>query len=230
MEGLTDLILACAAFVGSHFAMSHPLRAGMVRRLGEKGFQGIYSLVSFATLAWVAYAYHSAAKGAPLWPPAEGPWIAATVLMWVASVLLVGSFAKNPALPDPNAARNLYRPIQGVFAITRHPMMWGFALWGVAHIIAMPTPAQIVLAGAIILLALVGAKGQDAKKELLMGEGWKAWEARTSFWPLALQLTGRLNWGAAIPSLRVLLIGTLVWIGVSFAHGAIGAGIWRWLG
>lgn len=229
MEGLTDLILACAAFVGTHFAMSHPLRAAMVGKLGKKGFSGVYSLVSFATLAWVAYAYHMAAKGAPVWTPGDGPWIVSTVLMWLASVLLVGSLARNPALPDPNAARNLDRPVEGVFAITRHPMMWGFALWGAAHIIAMPTPAQIVLAGSIMLLALAGARGQDAKKERLMGAGWKGWEARTSYWPFALPLSGRAGWGKTLPSAKVLLLGTALWLGVTYAHGAIGAGIWRWL-
>lgn len=230
MEGMTELLLASAAFVGTHMAMSHPLRAPMVSRLGENGFRGVYSLVSFITLAWMAYAYHLAAKGAPLWPGGDGPWIVATALMWAASVLLVGSLARNPALPDPNAARNLDRPATGVFAITRHPMMWGFALWGGAHIIAMPTPAQIVLAGAIVLLALVGARGQDKKKEALMGAGWQAWEARTSYWPFALQLSGRTGWRAAMPDARTLLIGTVLWLGLTYAHGSIGAGIWRWLG
>ena len=35
------LILALIAFVGTHFLMSHPLRAGMVARFGAGGFQGI---------------------------------------------------------------------------------------------------------------------------------------------------------------------------------------------
>ena len=29
---------------------------------------------------------------------------------------------------------------RGVFAITRHPMMWGFALWALVHAIVNPTP------------------------------------------------------------------------------------------
>ena len=49
-NALANLVAACLAFVGTHFAMSHPLRAGMVRALGEKGFQGVYTLVSLATL------------------------------------------------------------------------------------------------------------------------------------------------------------------------------------
>ena len=40
MTGLTMLVLASVAFVGTHFLMSHPLRSGMVAALGEKGFAG----------------------------------------------------------------------------------------------------------------------------------------------------------------------------------------------
>ncbi|MFN4039918.1 MAG: NnrU family protein, partial [Erythrobacter sp.] len=52
-DSLWALLAANTAFVGSHFAMSHPLRAPMVKALGAGGFQGAYTLVSFATLAWV---------------------------------------------------------------------------------------------------------------------------------------------------------------------------------
>lgn len=38
------LLIAATAFVGTHFLMSHPLRAPLVSRLGEKGFLGLYSL------------------------------------------------------------------------------------------------------------------------------------------------------------------------------------------
>ena len=48
--GLLNLIIASAAFVGTHFLMSHPLRAPMVKALGEKGFAGVYSLVSLAAI------------------------------------------------------------------------------------------------------------------------------------------------------------------------------------
>ena len=41
---------AAIAFVGTHFLLSHPLRAPLVARVGEKGFLGLYSLVAFATL------------------------------------------------------------------------------------------------------------------------------------------------------------------------------------
>lgn len=223
------LFLACAAFVGTHFLLSHPLRAPLVARLGEKAFGGVYSLFALVTLAWVAYAFYTAPKDAPLWIVDDNLWIIATIIMWIASVLFAGSLSRNPALPDPNAVRNLDRPVSGVFAVTRHPMMWSFALWGVAHILVMPTGANLVLTVSIIVLALGGAAGQDAKKARLMGEGWQSWVKRTSYVPFALPITGRAQWRAVVPSLVVLASGTLVWLGATLAHGAIGAGIWRWI-
>ncbi len=50
MNPTLNLALATFAFVGTHLLMSHPLRAGLVARLGERGFAGVYSLVAFATL------------------------------------------------------------------------------------------------------------------------------------------------------------------------------------
>lgn len=37
MESIDALVVAAFAFVGSHFLLSHPLRAGMVRAIGERG-------------------------------------------------------------------------------------------------------------------------------------------------------------------------------------------------
>ena len=80
MDGtIITLIAANVAFVGTHFAMSHPLRAPMVKALGAGGFQAAYTVVSFATLAWVYFAFTAA-------PPADLPgsgdvgWIAATII------------------------------------------------------------------------------------------------------------------------------------------------------
>ena len=52
---------------------------------------------------------------------------------------------------------------RGVFAITRHPMMWGFALWAIVHVMVVATPKALVLDGAILFLALVGRSGRTAR-------------------------------------------------------------------
>lgn len=227
---MTQLVVACIAFVGAHFLLSHPLRAPLVARMGEGPFLGLYSLLAFATLAWVAYAFYMAPKGAPLWEGfGDALWIVATALMLIASILFAGSLAKNPAAPNPAGAHDLDRPATGVFAITRHAMMWAFAFWGVAHILVRPTVANIVLCVAIIVLALVGAALQDRKKEKLFGDEWRRWEGRTSFLPFGRQLSGAVGWSMAVPTMRTVIFGSVVWLLLTLAHGSIGAGLWRWL-
>lgn len=225
-DALAGLVAAAAAFVGTHFALSHPLRAPLVRLAGEKGFQALYSLVAFATFGWLILAFRAAPVGIPQWDGlAQGPWIAATALMLMASVLLIGSFLGNPALPAPNAVALAARAPHGVFHVTRHPMMWSFALWSAAHVLVSPTPRVIVLAVAVALLALVGSHLQDRKKQALMGPAWGGWAAQTSYWP---RLAG-LSQAGLVPWLG----GTALWLGATWAHGwliAMPAGIWRWLG
>jgi uncharacterized membrane protein len=222
---MTNLILALAAFIGTHFLMSHPLRASMAKALGEKGFMGVYSLVSFATFAWIIMAFRAAPFSEPLWDGGNGLWWVATVLALLGMILLVGSFVGNPALPAPGAAEAASRPARGVFAITRHPMMWSFALLGLAHILVAPSLRGIILWGGMSFLALAGSAGQDRKKLITMGDAWRGWAERTSFVPFARGFAG--TW----PGRGVLLIGVLVWLGISYAHGWFGipAGIWLWL-
>ncbi|MBY6127444.1 NnrU family protein [Qipengyuania aquimaris] len=225
MDPLVSLVAASLAFVGTHFALSHPLRAPLVKAVGENGFRGLYSLVALATFVWMVMAFRSAGPGSfHLWNGmGETMWIIATVVMLLASVLLAGSFMGNPALPAPGAEKLAEKEPHGVFHATRHPMMWSFALWAATHILLMPSPRQLVLAGSLGFLALVGAHMQDRKKEVLMGEAWAHWEARTSYWPRfgGLLKAGALAW----------IGGVVIWLAATYGHihaNGIPAGIWRW--
>ncbi len=221
---LWNLIAANIAFVGTHFAMSHPLRAPLVRMLGAGGFSIAYSLVSFATLGWVYFAFIAA-------PPADLPgsgdigWIIATLLTLPAMILLAGSFAGNPALPTPMAEAQARAEPKGVFRVTRHPMMWSFGLWAASHMVLFWSTRTMITALAMGFLALVGAKMQDRKKESLMGESWAEWESKTSYWP---------RWGQLFSVGAVPIIGgTVLWLAGSWLHlwqAGIPAGVWRWVG
>ncbi|MEO6114426.1 MAG: NnrU family protein [Sphingomicrobium sp.] len=223
MTGLGWLALASAAFVGTHFAMSHPLRAAIIRALGERGFAGAYSLVAVGLL-WAMTIYYgpaSAEAPQPVWDAGEVGLTVATVLMWIGSILFVGSLRRNPAFPRPGRPVTKIDEARGVFAITRHPMLWGFILWALVHAIVNPTLASLTLSVAIAILALGGAVAQDAKKKKLIGEPWREWTSRTSFAPF-----GR---GFASPGTFASVGGTLVWLAATWAHGALGyrpAGIW----
>lgn len=221
MDPLVSLIAASIALVGTHFAMSHPLRAPMVGILGTGGFMIAYSLVSLAAMVWMYFAFVATPAGAPLWGDyGDAVWIVASLLTLLAMVLYAGSMTGNPALPAPGAEQAALKDPGGVFKVTRHPMMWGFALWALSHLIAAPTARTIVVALAVGILALVGARLQDRKKEALMGDAWQQWESKTSYWPRFERIfsVGLVPWVG----------GIAVWLLTSWLH-SMDAGVWRWV-
>lgn len=229
---MTDSITVAAAagaFVGTHFLLSHPLRRPLVKALGETGFLGLYSVVAVVTLGALSWAYRNAQASTALWLVGDALWAGVTVAMLIASVLLLGSLVRNPALPGA-AASAANAQAQGVYAITRHPMMWAFAIWGACHILVYPVPKNIVVAVAIIVLALVGAALQDRKKAALDPVGWPAWQARTSYWPCAAMAQGRARIGKL--GAHALGGGLVLWLVATWAHLPLAgwpAGIWRWV-
>jgi len=212
------LFFSAIAFVGTHFLLSHPLREPLVRSVGEGPFRGIYSLVAIATFGAMIRFYGVIGDEPQLWAPGEASWIAGAVLMWLGSILFVGSFVGNPALPG---ARGSKGGPKGVFAITRHAMMWGFASWAIVHLMVVATPKALVFDGAILFLAGVGAALQDRKKAGLMGEAWHEWTAQTAFWPFTR--------GIANPGAFALVGGTLLFLVATWLH-PVPVGIWRWIG
>ncbi len=227
------LTIAVVAFVGSHFALSHPLRAPLVRLAGEGGFAILYSSVAFATLGWAVFEW----RRAPTWQVWDAPdwaWIVAAGLMFIASVLFVGSVsAPNPSLMGAGGMAGAAGP-RGVQRITRHPMMWAFAIWAVVHGgLAGDLRTEILCVG-VIVLALVGAWLQDGKKRGQLGDGWYAHERATSFIPLGAQLRGRQRWATLYPGAIALIGGALLLAAATWAHPALmnapQLGFWRMIG
>lgn len=224
MDPLVSLAAASIALVGTHFALSHPLRAPLVKAMGEGAFAAVYSIVAAACMVWMVIAFRAAPPADLGGTTGEAGWIVSTVLTLPALVLFLGSLWRNPALPNPGAAKLVTDTPRGVFAVTRHPMMWGFALWALSHLVLWWSWRTLIVAVAVLVLALVGARFQDRKKEVLMGDAWASWEAKTSYWPRwgRLANAGAMLWLAAIAA----------WLVVTWLHipaGGAPAGIWRWL-
>lgn len=211
-----------AAFVGTHLAMSHPLRPAMIALLKARGFSLVYSAVSLATFILMVQAYKAVPDQASLWPVPPSLWIVGAILMWLASVLLAGSLRKNPAMLGMSGGHEpvAFGAPSGVFGITRHPMMWAFAIWAIVHIAVIARPADIVLALAILSLALIGAAGQDRKKASQIGDTWVSWQKATSFVPFGQ--------GFAMPDVFALVAGTIIFLLATWLH-PIPVGLWQWL-
>jgi uncharacterized membrane protein len=100
-------------------------------------------------------------------------------------------------------------------------MMWSFAVWAAVHLTILAMPKALVFDGTIIIMALFGAAGQDAKKRRLMGDAWHEWTAQTAFIPFTR--------GIANPGAVALIGGTLLFFLATWLH-PIPAGFWRWIG
>ena len=100
-------------------------------------------------------------------------------------------------------------------------MNWHVAIWAIVHLGIVAMPKALVLDGAILILALAGAAGQDRKKARQFGEAWHEWTAQTAFVPF----TG----GVAYPGTVALTGGTIFFFLDTWIH-PIPAGFWRWIG
>jgi uncharacterized membrane protein len=232
MTETMHLAVAAASFVGTHLLLSHPLRAPLVARMGEKGFLGLYSLVALVTLGWMAHLAGKTPVLPPYWVAPFWFWQVATLAMWVVCVLLVGSLLGNPAMVDPTGKPHFPERAKGVFAITRHPMMWSFTLWAVIHAALWGTADNLIVSAAIGGLAFIGSQGQDRKKARLVGAPWLDWCVKSSFWPFIALLTGRARWRDIWPGWLALVGGTGLWLGATWAHEWLGGpavGPWMWL-
>jgi uncharacterized membrane protein len=215
-----SLALATLAFVGSHLLMSHTFRTRIVGTIGDEMFLALYSAVAATTLLWMIISFNMAEEGALFWIAPGWAWPAAGGAMLVACVLLVGSFVRNPAFPDPKASakRKPVPAATGVFAITRHPMNWAFMIWALVHIALWGSAPNLIVAGGILILAAVGSVGQDHKKLNVIGQPWRQWMDRTSFVPFAALLAGRAEWSALKAAWPALAGGLLLWLAVTWFH------------
>jgi uncharacterized membrane protein len=189
---LGDLALAMALFVGSHFAFSSPpVRRPLVAVIGEKLFLGLYSVVALTLITWVVIAYQQA-PAITVWSPPTATKHLALTIMPVACVLVVaGASTANPTVVAADGRTIAAAGPVGILKVTRHPVMWGFGLWGIAHLLANGTAAAMLLFGGMTVLALGGALAIDAKKRTAFGECWDAYCAATSYLPFAAMIGGR---------------------------------------
>ena len=218
MTPTASLALAPLAFVGTHLAMSHPLRTRLVQNLGDQWFTLLYSAISFVTLGWMVLSYRATENSYFLWLAPDWADPVAAAVMLLACILLVGSFFGNPAFPRPGAKPKKVRAASGVFAVTRHPMNIAFILWALVHIALWGALPNLIVAGGILVLAAVGSVGQDHKKLNVIGEPWREWMRRTSFVPFGALLAGRAKWSGLAEAWPAVLLGLLLWLAVTWFH------------
>ena len=204
------------AFVVTHIVLTMgPIRRRLVGRLSEKGFQVAYSLLSILLLGGAIFAYRDLDPYL-LWVAPGWAWPLGSALMLAACILFAGSL--TPANKGLAGVPVDERPASGVMRLTRHPMMWAFAIWAFVHGWLSGSLPTLMLCIAVGVLALVGAAHQDHKTRQLLGGTWGRYEASTSFWPLGAQFAGRQPWAALWPGLVPVLVGGALWALLTFLH------------
>ena len=220
---LLSLTAASLTLIGTHFALSHPLRGPLHRAIGAAGFQLVYNGVAVAAIVWMGLAFGDSPTG-DLPGAGRVGTIAASLLSLLALNLFVGSVTpRNPSFPMPEVEKAARAEPQGVFRVTRHPMMWGFALWAASHLVLLYSWRTTIVAVAIGVLALLGATLQDRRKAREMGEAWGVFAANTSYVPRLLRLSA-----IGLPTFTIALVA---WLAVTWLHGPLGSGVvglWDW--
>ena len=220
--GLFSLIIAGAAFCGSHVLLSSTALRGALRdQLGERGFLAVYSLTSLIIFAWFVSAY----AGAPrvvLWPQQRWTAFVPICVMPLATILLVAGYStRNPTAVGMERSASADDPAPGILRVTRHPVMWAIGLWAISHLIANGDAASLLFFGALGALALGGTVLIDRKKQLALGSNWPRLAELTSNVPFAALLTGRTRLRWRDVSLLRIAAGLLLYAVLYLAHPII---------
>ena len=216
---LNALLAATAFFVLGHFLLSSkPIRQAINGILGAQGFRLLYSAAAVAAFVWMLQAYRTAPAVAYWQPPAAFFWLPALIMpvalflvicgLSTSSVTLVGGEAR---LDDPGT----HDLAPGIMRITRHPFLWGTALWAFSHLAVNNTLADLILMGGILVLSIGGMWHIDQRREAALGAAWGPIKLTTSALPFGALLGGRttMDWpgiGWWRPVIALLLYAILL--------------------
>jgi uncharacterized membrane protein len=195
------LLLTALLWIFVHVGISGTGLRGMVAAwIGEGAYRGVFSGLSFVTIALLVRAW-GAAETTPLWTaPGWLRWVL-VLLMLPAFILFVAAVVK----PNPTAIggeRELGTEPRGIQRVTRHPMLWAFALWAFVHLVGNGDSAAIVFFGAFLVTALAGMPSIDGKLARRAPGAWARLAASTSILPFGAIAAGRNR----------LVLGEIGWI------------------
>ena len=135
------LIVGLVLFLGVHsVAIVAPgLRARTIHRLGERGWKGLYALVSLVGFVLICYGFGLAR---------QAPVILYSPPIWLRHVALI---LMLPVFPLIFAA---YLPGR-IKTAAKHPMLAAVKLWAFAHLLANGLLADVLLFGGFLAWAVV---------------------------------------------------------------------------
>lgn len=219
---MIQLTAAAAFFVLIHLMISGTrVRDVLVGKMGEGPYMGLFSLLSVAGLTWMIMAYGQARTevwNTVYWGVGDATRHIQLLLQFIAIVFVViGLTTPNPTSVKQEGVLQREDAVKGMLRITRHPFLWGVAIWAIGHLIVNGDRAGMTLFGTMLVLAVAGTVSIDAKRRRALGAAWEPFAQQTSNIPFAAILAGRQSlrlgeiglWRplAAVVIYGVLLVG-----------------------
>ena len=189
---MVEFFAALSVFLLAHVIPARPsIRQRLVAAVGERAYLAAYSLLSLALLAWVIWAAYRAPY-VGVWTPQRWHYAIPLAVMPIALVLLTAGFLQANPLSVALRRQPFDADRPGIVAVTRHPILWGFALWGASHVPPNGDVVSLILFGGATVFAGTGMWVADRRaRRSLGGDDWKALAGRTSVIPFAAVLSGR---------------------------------------
>ena len=220
---MSNLLAAAAVFVLIHLLVSGTrLRNVIVGRIGSGPYMGLFSLASVGVLVWLAIAFGQS-RGES-WNLAYWQLTGTTRhiqlgVQLVALMLIVpGLTTPNPTSVRQEGALDRTEVVKGMLRITRHPFLWGVAVWAAGHLLVNGERASLILFGSMLALALFGTSSIDAKRKRALGATYDAFVAQTSNVPFAAILAGRQKLSLSEIGWWRIALAVGVWAALAWAH------------
>lgn len=197
------ILLLWAGFAASHMLMSSArFRPSLVAVLGDRGFQGVYSLIALGFFVPLCMVYFdNKHAGALLWSVPMSPVLygAIQIAMGVAFVLLfAGLLTPSPtSMTAPSAGDATAQP-KGVHFITRHAVFMATAIFGAVHLVPNGFASDAAFFGGFPIFVLMGSVHQDRRKLAQDGDRYRPFFEATPLIPFTGRSTVRglreLSW------------------------------------
>ncbi|MDR3510874.1 MAG: NnrU family protein [Caulobacteraceae bacterium] len=219
---MSSLIAAAAVFLLIHLLVSGTqVRDRIVKVTGEGPYLGLFSLVSIAALTWMAFAFGKARSdpaNVSYWTISHATRDPAIVLVLIGFLFAVpGLLTNSPTRVSGGAIVDKPDAAKGMTRVTRHPFLWGAAIWALGHIIANGRTADLILFGTILVLALMGTASIDGKRQRALGERYTVFKTKTSNIPFVAIAQGRQSFSLREIWWR-LAVGLVLWGVVLYFH------------
>ena len=216
MEGIFPLLLAAAFWIATHNGLAGTdIRTRLVGRIGENGFRIFYSIFSVLALVMLARA-SGAAETIPLWTAPAWLRLALAVIMLPAFLFFAAGLLRNPTAVGGEALAG--QRARGIQRITRHPMLWSFALWALVHVIGNGDVTSLIFFGTFAISAFLGMPSIDRKLAARDPEAAARLRAETSILPFGAILAGRNRLVLAEIGWLAPLLALIGWAAVLHSH------------